>query len=79
MVNNVEAKIYPNPASNNLNIECEERISNLELYDALGKMLISKENVLDNTFIDVSNFNSGIYILKIRTDKGSGEYKVIIE
>ena len=79
MVNNVKVEIYPNPASNNLNIECEERISSLELYDALGRMLISKENVLDNTSIDVSNLNSGIYILKIRTEKGSGEYKIIIE
>ncbi|HOD88932.1 MAG TPA: choice-of-anchor J domain-containing protein [Bacteroidales bacterium] len=77
--NNISAKVFPNPVSNNLNIECEEKIDNLELYDALGKMLIRKKNVLDNTSIDVSNLNSGIYILKIRTEKGSGEYKVIVE
>ena len=71
--------IYPNPASNNLNVECEERINNLELYDAIGRMLIRKTNVLDNTSIDVSNLESGMYILKIRTENGSGEYKIIIE
>ncbi|NLL28451.1 MAG: T9SS type A sorting domain-containing protein [Bacteroidales bacterium] len=78
MVNNVKVEIYPNPASNNLNIECGERINNLELYDELGRMLIHKENILDNTSIDVSNFDNGIYILKIRTAKGSGEYKIIV-
>ena len=72
-----EINIYPNPASNNLNIECGEKINNLELYDALGRMLISKGNILNNTSIDVSNLDSGIYILKIRTVKGSGEYKVV--
>ncbi|NLL27976.1 MAG: T9SS type A sorting domain-containing protein [Bacteroidales bacterium] len=76
--NSLEINIYPNPVNDNLNIECGERISNLELYDALGRMLIRKENVLDNTSIDVSNLENGIYILKICTDKGSGEYKIIV-
>ena len=77
--NSLEINIYPNPASNNLNIECGERINNLELYDAIGRMLIRKTNVLDNVSIDVSNLESGMYILKIRTSNGSGEYKVIVE
>ena len=77
--NSLEINIYPNPVNDNLNIECVERINNLELYDALGRMLIRKENILDNISIDVSNLDSGIYILKIRTEKGSGEYKVIVE
>jgi hypothetical protein len=75
--NSLGINIYPNPVSNNLNIECEERIDNLELYDALGRMLIREENVLGNASIDVSNLDNGIYILKIRTAKGSGEYKVV--
>jgi len=60
-----------------LNIECEERIESLDIYDALGRKVISKENTPKSTTIDVSNLDNGIYILKLRTAKGSGEYKVV--
>jgi len=77
MVNNINARVYPNPVSNNLNIECEENINKLEFYDAFGRIVISQESVLNNTSIDVSSLANGIYILKLRTAEGVGEYKVV--
>ena len=77
IVNNINARVYPNPVSNNLNIECEENINKLEFYDAFGRIVISQESVLNNTSIDVSSLANGIYILKLRTAEGAGEYKVV--
>jgi hypothetical protein len=77
IVNNINARVYPNPVSNYLNIECEESINKLELYDAFGRIVISQESVQNNTSIDVSNLANGIYILKLRTAEGVGEYKVV--
>ena len=77
MVNNINARVYPNPVSNYLNIECEESINKLELYDAFGRIVISQESVQNNTSIDVSSLANGIYILKLRTAEGVGEYKVV--
>jgi len=77
IVNNINARVYPNPVSNYLNIECEENIIKLELYDTFGRIVISQESVLNNTSIDVSSLANGIYILKLRTAEGVGEYKVV--
>ncbi len=78
ITDNISAKVYPNPVSNDLNIECGERIESLDIYDALGRKVISKENTPKSTTIDVSNLDNGIYILKLRTAKGSGEYKIVV-
>ena len=78
ITDNISAKVYPNPVSNDLNIECGEKIESLDIYDALGRKVISKENTPKSTAIDVSNLDNGIYILKLRTSKGSGEYKIVV-
>lgn len=60
--------IYPNPATNCLFIETNENIIEACIFSVTGAML---ENVTpnDNT-IDVSNLNSGIYFVKVRTENG---------
>lgn len=74
----VEAKVYPNPANNNLTVETtKENIQTLEVYDALGRRVISKTPKQKSINLDVSNLERGMYILKIQTEKGIGTYKVI--
>ncbi|HNY62846.1 MAG TPA: T9SS type A sorting domain-containing protein [Bacteroidales bacterium] len=73
----INAQIYPNPVSNNLYIECENDIKSIEIYDALGRKIISKEGHSDKTSIDFSNLGNGVYILKLRVAEGTGEFKVI--
>jgi hypothetical protein len=76
----LSAEIYPNPAKDLLNIECDSEIKSIELYDALGRMLINKINVADTKdVINVSSLNHGMYMLRLNTAKGSGTFKVIIE
>jgi len=74
---NINAKVHPNPVISDLKIECEKNIDKLELYDSFGRIVISQESVLNNTSIDVSSLANGIYILKLRTAEGVGEYKVV--
>ncbi|RZK06994.1 MAG: T9SS type A sorting domain-containing protein, partial [Flavobacterium sp.] len=56
--------IYPNPTKNNLNINAENEISMIEIYNSLGQKIISKTNSSNQLFIDLSNINSGIYFVK---------------
>ena len=78
MENNVA--IYPNPAKNILNITSEEQIESIELYNILGKLVLSKAGVsATESTIDVSSFTHGIYILKLQTEKGAASYKISIE
>ena len=73
----VEAKIYPNPAIDRLNIDSKEKIQKLEVYDALGRKVVSKIPKQNNFSLDISNLEQGIYILKLQTKEGIGSYKVV--
>jgi len=64
--------IYPQPATNTLNVEINrnnKEINKLQLFDIKGCLLLSQSINQDNTSLDVSAFDSGIYFVKIQSDK----------
>src|SRR5690625_2393434 len=67
--------IYPNPAENQLNIRFVELPNNisLEVYDVQGKLL--KNLVLNEleTQLDVSEYASGVYFIKMTDDFGNSQ------
>ena len=73
--------LFPNPTNNILNIKIYENrnveISKIEITNLLGQIVFSEEK--SNTKIDVSKFQSGIYLLKLTTNKGSWSGKFIKE
>lgn len=73
-IDNVSAKVYPNPTNSMLNIECSDMINSVILYDALGKELYRTKETKN---IDVSTLTEGVYFLKLISKKGEGKYKVI--
>lgn len=75
--NFVEAKVYPNPAIDYLSIETKDEVQMLEVYDALGRRAISKTPKQNNFSLDISNLEKGIYILKLQTKEGIGNYKIV--
>ena len=60
--------IYPNPVIDLININTSLTILEVEIYDVLGKRLNYIK--VNNRKIDVSGVNSGVYILKIKTEIG---------
>ena len=70
-------KVYPNPATDNITIECAENINKIEVFDVLGRKIISNENILNNTNVDITSLNNGIYFLIVHTENCNGEYKII--
>ena len=70
--------IYPNPSNGVVNISSDQEMSRYQLYDLQGDLLI--DNILSdkNATIDIKDFGSGLYILKIQySDKLSQYYKII--
>jgi hypothetical protein len=55
-------RMYPNPASTVLNVEFSE-INKIVLFDATGKLLLEMNGDAFYS-IDVSNFASGVYLIK---------------
>ena len=62
--------LYPNPANDKLYIDTKVKINEVVIYDVYGRSQQSTVNSQQSLSIDVSNFNSGIYFVKIVTDNG---------
>jgi len=71
--------IYPNPASDFLKINNRTSfpITEIMVYDVLGR-LISKQNTPTRK-LDISNFEKGLLLVKIKTEKGVFVKKVMKE
>ena len=71
-------ELYPNPVRDELNISCDYNILEIEVFDALNR-LIERKNTNSKTMqIDVSQYKSGTYILRIKTEKGKIDKKFIV-
>ncbi|MFT6167842.1 MAG: hypothetical protein ACJASF_002552 [Vicingaceae bacterium] len=75
-------KVYPNPANGIVTFESEVGIETVEVYDLRGKLLQNSFKLLNSrsvTEVDLTNFNSGIYFLKLMMENGEGVTKKIIK
>ena len=68
-----EVSILPNPTSGVLNITSVEK-ADYRLFNIKGQIL--KKGVLENK-IDISSLSKGIYLLNLKTNKGSFTKKVV--
>lgn len=70
--------IYPNPVSNILNISGLSSVSNVQIFNILGDLVLETNSIGNN--IDVSTLLSGVYILKITSNFRVRQVtKIIIE
>lgn len=67
-------KMYPNPANGIVTIEASTPITTIQLYDVQGRILQIVNNA---TTLNVSARASGVYFVKITTDKGVKVEKLI--
>jgi type IX secretion system substrate protein len=69
--------LYPNPATDILNIKSKDNtiINSLSLYNTLGQLLITVTNPMET--IDVSELAYGSYVIRINTDRGSSNAQFI--
>ncbi len=76
---NTFVNIYPNPASTIININSDEEIRNIIIYNQLGQE-ISEYNINNNYYaLSLNSYQKGLYLMKINTNKGTNIYKFIVE
>jgi len=65
--------ISPNPTSSKLNVFLSKNSDNtsIAVYDVLGKRIFSKSFNALSTSIDVSKWNSGVYLVRVSTDNAT--------
>lgn len=69
----MKAIIYPNPANNEINIQAENFIS-AKIYGMDGKLVLSS----NESNINTSLLNNGMYIVLIQTLNGISSQQLII-
>ncbi len=71
--------VHPNPTNGILNINSDFNIKSIALYDIQGRLLQTDLENSNETILDLSTYQSGIYFVKINTEKGSKVEKIIKE
>jgi hypothetical protein len=67
---------YPNPVSDILNIQLPENNNRIIMFDMVGNKVYDQHSSSDYQ-LDMSNFKTGIYFLKIENRSGTNNTKVI--
>jgi len=64
-----DLKLFPNPVINILNLESEETISKIEVFNTLGINVMTVENQVSQ--ISLHPLSPGIYMVKVTSDLGN--------
>lgn len=72
-------KVYPNPANYIVNIFVSGSDYELELIDHVGRIVLQKVELNSQTSLDLSNFDNGIYVVKINFPGGESVMEKLIK
>ena len=64
-----QIEIYPNPVTNKMNIKAQ-RIESITIYNVMGQSLLKQDVDSEDASIDLSEMDSGTYLLQIETGSG---------
>ena len=71
--------VFPNPASEQLNVTCEEPMQSLALFNTAGQRVRQMEPCGSEVQIPLSSLPRGLYLLRVQTANGSAVRKVVVE
>ena len=66
----LEARVYPNPFTNEIKIEAEMEITKAEVLNTIGQTVLKTENLSGINSLNLSQVNPGIYFLKMESKNG---------
>jgi hypothetical protein len=72
-------KVFPNPNTGSFTVQAPG-VFNIEIFDTSGRRIFSSSNQEFSTSIDITSFNTGVYILRLQ-DSLSGQvstHKVVV-
>ncbi len=76
---NIEMSIFPNPATEVVNIVAEESINSVRVMNTLGQVVYTNNNVnAESLQLNVNDYAAGMYIITVNTDKGTSTQRVSV-
>lgn len=67
----------PNPVADKLKVSCAKPLTSIEVYNELGQKLYATKLNEKEVSIDMSSFNSGIYLVQAHAENDSKSFKVL--
>ena len=75
---NASFNVYPNPVNDKLYIEAETEIEEVVVYDVYGRHQVTETpSHQGNLSVDVTDLNSGVYLVKVVTENGEAVQRFI--
>jgi len=71
----VDAVIFPNPTNSFLNIQSNEKVQLVSIYNLLGDLVQTETR---NSF-SIEYLPTGVYMVHVKTQNGTGVQKVVKE
>ena len=74
--------MYPNPAKTEVTLSWNQSTDvTIRIFDTQGKLmyLAKDENILEPKAIDISNFSTGLYFVRVNNTDGFVTKKLVIE
>lgn len=71
--------VFPNPATDQIQVQSDEQIDELSIYDVTGKLVFTQQTPAINETVDVSNLQSGLYILQARIGDKISVEKLMVQ
>ena len=62
----VRLTIYPNPTTDFVNIDINEEVNSIKIYDISGRIIRSFVNEVNNLYL--GDLNKGVYIIQVQTE-----------
>ncbi len=75
----VTFKLFPNPAKDYFNIKMNSQIEYIKIYNLIGKVILEKKVENNEIKLNTSDFEPGLYFLKIKTENGIVTRKVTVK
>jgi len=72
-----EVKLYPNPVTNLLQMDLPSGPSEIFIYDLTGRMIDAFSSQDQREVYDMSHFEAGMYLFRIRKDGETRTYKMM--
>ncbi len=70
-------RLFPNPTNNVLNFKATSTIDSIKVYDLLGQEVFDSTPNSNNSSIDISGFNQGLFLVSVTIDGTESTYRVI--
>jgi len=78
-VNDIQTTVYPNPASDKITVESNQNINSIQLINNMGQVVYTATVNAEKTTINTTDISKGIYFLRVNSDAGAKNIKIIVQ